>query len=266
MSEIILKPAELSYLLQTFKAESVLGVDDAELFPENEAENNVLLKEGRDLLIDHGWLTSDEEGRMSFNPELGYLAAVMVDPDAVVLTLQKEEDATRQLVAHYLADEVIVEQLRLVDGDFQLGFVPSLETAVARIESAFQLDVVVAGQPEDKILLSAATFAQVKDEADTGKRETAVAHLGAQGMDAASASALVQAMQTPLFQGMAVIIQREGERLSANHSLSVLQGQLGCWLIRWQNLGDAPMMITAYTPQGFQQHLINLLENQAIRN
>ena len=88
MSHLFLEPAELAYLLQTIRTHSVVGVDNAELFPSDEAANEALLKLGRERLEFHGWLTPVAgSSKMNFDPSICYLIAIMADPDMAVVTL-----------------------------------------------------------------------------------------------------------------------------------------------------------------------------------
>jgi hypothetical protein len=267
MSTLFLEPAELSYLLQTIRAYSVVGVDNAELFPADEAENDVLLQRGRERLELHGWLTPvPDTSKMNFDPSICYLIAIMADPEMAVVTLRQEQRGTYQLITHYLAGRVIVEQRRTSDGLYQLGFVTNLATAVSRIQSAVQLSETGANQAAPQIFLNRQAFTRVKNLANEGQTETAVAELQKEGIEAALAVSLVATIQLPTYQGMVIVMQREGGQIVAKRNLAVMQSQQASWLIRMDNLDDRQITLESIWPQLFIHYLNGFLQNQTTNN
>jgi hypothetical protein len=267
MSTLFLEPAELSYLLQTIRARSVVGVDNTELFPINEAENEALLKLGRERLELHGWLTAvPGTNKMNFNPSICYLIAIMADPEMAVMTLRQEQQGTYQLITHYLAGRVIVEQRRTVDGLYQLGFVASLATAVSRIQSVIQLSESNTNQAAPQIFLDRQAFTRVKNLANEGQTETAVAELQKEGIEASLAVSLVATIQLPTYQGMIVVMQRENGQIVAKRNMAVMQSQQASWLIRMDNLNDPQITLESFWPQLFIHYLTGFLQNQTTNN
>ena len=267
MSTLFLESAELSYLLQTIRARSVVGVDNAELFPADEAENEALLKLGRERLELHGWLTPvPGTSKMNFDPSLCYLIAIMADPEMAVLTLRQGRRGTYQLVTHYLAGRVIVEQMRTADGLYQLGFVSSLATAVSRIQSVVQLSDTAANQTAPQIYLDRQAYIRVKNLANEGKTETAVAELQKEGVDASLAVSLVATIQLPTFQGLVVVMQRENGEFVAKRNMAVMQSHQASWLIRMDDLNDPQITLESFWPQLFIHYLTSFLQHQTANN
>ena len=267
MSTLFLEPAELSYLLQTIRAHSVVGVDNVELFPADEAKNEALLKLGRERLTLHGWLTPvSGSSKMNFDPSICYLIAIMADPDMAVVTLRQEQRGTYQLIAHYLAGRVIVEQRRTSDGLYQLGFVSNLATAVSRIQSAVQLSETSVNQAAPEIFLNRQAFTRIKNLANEGQTHTAVAELQKEGIDASLAISLVAAIQLPTYQGMVVVMQRENGQIVAKRNLAVMQSQQASWLIRMNDLNDPHITLESFWPQLFVHYLTGFLQGQAANN
>ncbi|MCB9420411.1 MAG: hypothetical protein H6667_11445 [Ardenticatenaceae bacterium] len=267
MSTLFLEPAELSYLLQTIRARSVVGVNHAELFPADEVENEALLKLGRDRLIFHGWLKPvPESGKINFDPSICYLIAIMADPETAVITLRQERRGTYQLITHYLAGQVIVEQRRTSDGLYQLGFVSSLATAVSRIQSVIQLSDTAVNQAAPQILLDRQAFTRIKNLASEGQTETAVAELQKEGIESSLAVSLVAAIQMPTYQGMIVVMQRENGQIVAKRNMAVMQSQQASWLIRMDNLNDPQIALESFWPQLFIHYLTGFLQNQPVND
>lgn len=267
MSYLFLEPAELSYLLQTIRVRSVVGVDNAALFPADEAENEALLKLGRERLELHGWLKpSPGSNKMNFDPTVCYLIAIMADPDKAVVTLQQEPRGTYQLITHYLAGRVIVEQMRTADGFYQLGFVSSLTTAVSRIQSAVQLSETNVNQAAPQIFLNRQAFTRVKNLASEGKTETAVAELQKEGIDTSLAVSLVATIQLPTYQGMVIVMQRENGEIVAKRNMAVMQSQQASWLIRMDDPNDPQLTLESFWPHMFIHYLTGFLQNQTANN
>ncbi|NJN95288.1 MAG: hypothetical protein HC875_14860 [Anaerolineales bacterium] len=209
MSKLYLEPPELSYLLQTMSARSVIGVDNSQLFPKDEAENEALLKQGLEQLVAHGWLINDESGKVRFNEALVYLIAVMADPKIAIMTTLQEVEGFYQLITHYLAGPVIVEQMRTTTNQYQLVAVPDIDTTVKRIQLAVRAMEENAAGVGMQISLNKQVFIQIKDLVKAGQTETAAAELQKRGMDKKIAESLVTALQTPFFTGTIVIFQRK---------------------------------------------------------
>lgn len=267
MSTLFLEPAELAYLLQTINAKSVVGVDNAALFPADDTENEALLKLGRERLEFHGLLKPVAgTAKMNFDPSLCYLIAIMADPDMAVVTMRQEKRGTYQLITHYLAGRVIVEQMRTVDGLYQLGFVSSLATAVSRIQSAVQLTETNVNQAAPQVFLNRQAFSRVKDLASEGETETAVAHLQQEGIDPNLAVSLVAAIQMPTYQGMVIVMQREGGQIVAKRNMAVIQSQQASWLIRMDDVNAPQIALESFWPQLFIHYLTGFLQNQTINN
>jgi hypothetical protein len=267
MSNIFLEPAELSYLLQTINARSVVGVDNTALFPADTAENEALLKLGRERLELHGLLKPvPDSNKMNFDPSICYLVAIMADPDMAIVTLRQERRGTYQLITHYLAGRVIVEQMRTSDGLYRLAFVSSLSTAVARIQSAVQLSETNVSQAAPQIFLNRQAFSRIKNLANEGQTETAVAELQKEGIDASLAVSLVATIQLPTYQGMVVVMKRENGQIVAKRNMAVMQSQQASWLIRMDNLDDPQITLESFWPQLFVHYLTGFVQNQSANN
>jgi hypothetical protein len=256
MSAISLEPSELSYLLQTVNARSVIGIDNAELFPEDSRENEALLKEGSEQLQSHGWLSADAaSGKMHFDDQLCYMIAIMADPEYAIMTVRQEAMGPFQLVAHYLVGQLIVEQSRSADGKFRLAFVSRLSTAVERIQSIVQLTRAGDTEARTQIYVDRQAYARVKDLVRTGKIESAIAELTALGIERAPASSLVDAMQMPSYRTAVAVFQRRQGQATTTCNLSVLQGQQADWLMRIEAPDEPHVVLETYRPQMFTNYL-----------
>ncbi|GJM42726.1 MAG: hypothetical protein DHS20C20_30080 [Ardenticatenaceae bacterium] len=261
MSTILLDPAEFSYLLQTMHANSVIGVDNATLFPTIEAENDALLKRGRNLLEKNGWLKpASEANKLTLDPSLSYLVAIIADPETVILTLRQEQEATQQLMTHYVANQLIVEQARTAAGDYQLGFVSDSATAASRILSSLELTNSPAGWDKEKIFLADDVFKKVKNLAAAGELETAVGKLEKEGVAPPLALAFATSLQQPTTQGVVITLQRENEQFVMKQNLIAIQSQSAGWLIQKGHETGGQLGLEPLLPQLFVERLIRCFE------
>jgi hypothetical protein len=259
MSNIYLEPAELSYLLQTVNARSVIGIDSAELFPQDEAENEVLLRTGSKRLQANGWLVADaQSGKMQFNETLCYLVAIMADPEFAIMTVQQQLMGSFQLITHYLAGQLIVEQIRTADKRYQLAFVSRLSTTLERIQSVIR-PVTDAGQNQIQIMVERQSYARMKELVRRGQTESAVSEFEKHGFDHSHAASLVSTMQLPELRTAVAVLQREDGQATTTCNLTVMQGQQDGWLLRSEGLDAPDLILEAYWPQRFNTYLASCL-------
>jgi hypothetical protein len=260
VNKLLLEPAELAYLLQMLNASSLLGADNAQLFPEDDVANDALLEQGFERLQSHGWLLADaESSKMVFNDRLIYLIAVMASPDAAILTMRQEKDSGQQLIAYYLASQIIAEQMKTADRRYQLAFVPSATILVQRIKSVIQPQVENGEVSEARVLLRRREFYQVKNLIAKGRGETAVTRLKIQGVDDDLAKSLVDAMQLSTFQGSVVSFRRHNGRLAATHRISVTKSKKACWLLHMGDDEDVLVILEPFSPKLLGDYLTTYL-------
>lgn len=263
MSGVSLSAPELAYLLTSLRATSVMGLDDPRLFPADPAERQALLGEGRRRLIVNGWLRPGKKpGQLDLDNSLTLLAAVVADPEFVLLTVRVLPAAGQaQVLRHYLAVGLIVEVMEAGSGQFQLGFVPDLAATAARLaellqlgdpapaqtpppaeapglhftlpESAFEALQALAGDHAATAAAQAeAPPATGPDERGNGARQQAPdpAHpasalLAEHGLTGPAAADLLAALGPAAGGGQLVLGRRQGGRLVAGRRLRLCKAQ-----------------------------------------
>ena len=109
---VTLSTPELAFLLDMLKAQSLLGTDQAALFPPSKDEHERLLQDGYAQLLASGWLIPDPaDGSASINDQLLLLTSPLADPEVVVLT-ERTIGQHQDGVAHYLARDMVVEMVQ----------------------------------------------------------------------------------------------------------------------------------------------------------
>lgn len=141
--QVRLEPAELAYLFHTLEVESVFGVDNARLFPADDGVRAELLRNGFAALQEHGWLIP--EGRkLRTNTHVVLMAAVMAQPNQVVILSRYTPTGDKQIVAYYLAQtpeisQIAVEQFLTTEQDFLLTQLDDPSIIVQRLCEALQI-------------------------------------------------------------------------------------------------------------------------------
>ncbi len=264
MGNLTLELSELSYLLQMVNARSVIGVDNARLFPLDEGKNQELLQEGVERLKAHHWIKVDpQSNKTNFNEMLCYLIAVMADPEIAIMTVRQEEDGSYQLFTHYLAGQMIVEQIPLAGEKYQLAFVTDLPTAVDRIQSLIQPRRSTGELGVTKITLDKRAFSRVKNLAKEGKTDTAIALLREEGIDPRLALSLVASIQTPTHRGMVVVMERLNNQVTPTRNLTIMQSRQSSWLLRTNEIDDPQVILETFWPHLFMNHLTEYLQKKS---
>lgn len=184
---------EFAFLLGSVGATRIVDLDDPDLFPKTEKQQQKIFERGLEQLVEHGWVESESEdpAEAGLNPTLFQLVAVISAPRAVLSTSIRSAGDSPLRLLHYLANDLIVELDAPADSRYQIGVVASLEQLAARL-SQF-LGAAEAGNGAlvglDREL--AATLGKL---AAVGKDEAASAGLVDAGVPQDQAVALAKAM------------------------------------------------------------------------
>lgn len=261
MKEVTLESAELAYLLATLGADSLLGVDNAALFPDSEAAKDRLYEQGLKLLREHEWITPDEEpGRENLNSELMVMVDAMTRALVVIVTERRDADeSARHRMVHYLTDYMIVEQVYEEGQRYALAKVPELPAAMLRVVST-------VGVPESSPIgahraeSTEAAFAGITETVEAGELEEALAAVSEMGLDDETAPGLVEAIADPARRGTVTVMRLDGRRISDARAFAYLIREEACWLVTKPDVEAAAVEVHTATASDFWEVLAGYID------
>lgn len=134
--QILLAPSELAYLFHVLEAQRVVGVDNALLFPADPPARAMLLEQGFQALVEHGWFVP-EDGGITANSQLMLTVAVVVEPTCTITATHVMSRDVRPSITYYLKQDLIVEQFMTPDGSYVLTRLDTPAALVERIDETF---------------------------------------------------------------------------------------------------------------------------------
>jgi|GEM_PF-5634689 len=160
-----LTTTELAYLLHTHGANSVLGLDDATFFPQDENVRRTLQSDGFAALQKNGWLVP-EGNAFHTNSTMMLLAAVLAAPEWVLVVGRiVENGAGQQLLTYSVAQEYLVEQFQADDGEYVLTRIEDKEILLNRLYNTFR--TLETHSFTDSVSVEATIFGEVPRESTT---------------------------------------------------------------------------------------------------
>jgi hypothetical protein len=158
------------------------------------------------------------------------MAAVVANPEFVVLTIRDTEGLGRPLITHYLAGSDIVELVATADGRYQLGIVPDRATLTERIKSALGLHG--AGQQlRIQFFTEETVFEKIKDLSKADQRKQAVAALENLGLGGLSVNSLLVALGAPETNEV-LVVKTENGQVKTGRRAWLLRGGDIVWLAK----------------------------------
>lgn len=237
-----LKPSELSYLLHTLGAKKAVGVNNAALFPDEDAAREALLAEGFAALEEDGWLVR-QNGSFRTNTNLMLLTAVLAAPEYTLMLTRRLPDDKKQTITYYLAEGIIVEQFYTADGQYLLTKLDSLADVTERLCLALGIPQEPVGEAT-AVTLNTNKFESAAEQAKSGSLLEFTNLLSSAGLPKEKAKQL--AFQISRFQpvGNIEIAAFSGEQIRGLTNIILLKGEKGIWAIM---PGPQPEQITLQT-------------------
>jgi hypothetical protein len=233
MNGVVLEPSEFLYLLRTFNARAVVGIDGSRLFPTDPTSEETMLADGFQKLQEHGYLRPAERaGRFHMDEGVTLLVAVVADPEYVILTARNTSETGRVMANHYLAGRIIVELAAEPDGRYRLANVPDLPTTVARIEQVLGVPAAANGHGPSQFSIDTAAFASVQRLAASGQRDAALAALREHGAPGSAAEGLVSALQSPAQGGTLLVVRQERGQVTVGRKADLFRSANQVWLAK----------------------------------
>ncbi len=263
---VVLEAPEFYYLLRTFAATQVIGLEAEGLFPPPGAAADAMLDEGFARLQRHGWLRPAEQpGRFNLNDELALLAAVVADPRYVVVVSKNLAEAEHALANHYLGADVIVELTVTPERHIRLAFEADRPTLLRRVEEL--LAPTHNPLPPARYSLPEPAFEAIQAQARRGQPAAAKAGLSAAGLKPDHADSLAQALTTPVGDGQLVVVRVAAGEILAGRKAALHNGPAGGWLARREEAATAALGVETVLPgavsgvvESFLQSLMVVME------
>lgn len=214
---------EFAFLLHSFNAQKVVGVDNATLFPVDDTSRDAMLDEGFSTLQQHGWLLA-EDSKIKTNTHLALMVAVVASPEQTIMLTRYLPDGGKQAITYYLAQGIVVEQFLTSDQQYILTTLDGSSEMIVRLQQALHI-------PDSKstgsviISVERIVFEQAIKQAKSGDLSRLIAVLNAAGLEPEIHQPLAK-----LVSGLHPIGDLEtavlsGTQLKGWHNLVFLQGQ-----------------------------------------
>lgn len=147
---------------ESFDGQRIIGVDNSQFFPADDATRESMLRDGFEALKTHEWLIEGRKLR-THTRRLTLMAAAIASPDASIMLRLPTSDGGQQVVTYYrtagVDREMIVEQFRTSDGDSLITQLEGSPMMYKRLHQTLQIPETI-GQWDHQVTLAVDTFRQ----------------------------------------------------------------------------------------------------------
>jgi len=242
MSAIILESSEFAYLLAMVNAESIPGIHDPALFPNDNESRNSTFSSGFQLLKENGWIKpADKPSRFDFNEILLLMAAVIADPEYIVFTVRLTDKSEKQVIMHFMEGSDIVELVATNDGKYHIGIVPDPSDMYDRIKNILEIRGSEQ-QLQVKFFTDEKVFEEIKSLISKGEHAPAAQMLEQLGLGSISIKSLTGALSRADWRKIIVMKATNGA-LKTGRKASLFQGDDCFWLARRLDVMTTKMSI-----------------------
>ena len=239
-----LEPSEFYYLLRMHAARTAIGLEDQGLLPATNAAADALLQEGFAKLKFHGWLRPAERGRFDLNPEVALLAAVVADPQYVVVAARQTSATEAAVAIHYLGADLIVELTLTPERHVRLAFEKDRAMLLERVEAL--LAPTPNPTPPARYSLPEPQFETIVAAARAGS--PAAEPLRAAGLSAEHARSLARALETPVGDGRLAVVRVGAGEILGGRKAALHDGPGGAWLTRREDSTTRVLSVETVQP------------------
>jgi len=234
---LFLSHAEFLASLDAVKTTVLVGVQAGKLFPQDEDERLLLLKQGKNLLKQRGLLVADGQ----FHRDLLRAARIMAYPQVALLIIRHVLALSPQLFALYQSQEGIIEHTCPKEGVHRLAIIPDIPTLLIRATQILSL-------PEQDSLKSSVeieqeAFFKLHELTQHAQHGPALEILERAGMQSSAAEALVVAMEKPTFSGHAVLFKCDDQAIVDGRDIVVVQDQKTAWYAAQRTPGQPTLLV-----------------------
>jgi hypothetical protein len=230
MDGIVLDRSEFLVLLDAARATAVVGFRSEELFPAKAEEHHALLDEGVAKLQKRGLLDVRDDGVRAIDELLLQVIAVVVQPQIALITTRDTPGIGSQLFLHYQHGPYVVEQTLPEPGQHRLATIPSILALFDRVLDIFP---IAEQEPADSISFSLPqdVFLQVKELAEQSQNTQASQIVARHGVNAESASILLDTLARPKFGGTVALLRCEDQKIIDGRNPAIVQGEQAALVI-----------------------------------
>lgn len=238
MNGLVLSRAEMLVLLDAVRAQTILGLD-VPLIPASPAAHRALVEQGHATLQARGLIQVNPNGGLALDAVLVTVASIITNPEIAIIVVRHDPERGDQGFWFYAAGGLIVEHTLPDAQTHRIATIPDQAHLLARINQILPL---VNMRPPAVATLDEALFGQAKVFAENSQTQPAIAAL-APAFGAEAATALVQAIQHPVFSGSLAVLRTRDQQVVEARSLAVLQNAITAWLITQATPGETPLRI-----------------------
>lgn len=255
---IELSRQEFAYVLAAVEASSILGVDEAKLFPTTPQGRTAAYRKGRELLEANGWITpvKEHEGEHELAAELYHLAAVISEASYVVATTHGETKKKRRLALHYLEGDYIVELWGTKKGSYILSFIDDRESLASRVAAV--LGIEPASQPA-QFSMDNKDFKKLVTHAQKGEQDKAAGLLKVNGKLGGS---LVEAFAAGEI-GEVVVVQAKTGEFEAGQRASIYGAGDSAWMVWRAEAGSKELEVSVCDADRIGQYISEWMDRHS---
>jgi hypothetical protein len=235
MTNIILEPAELAFLLTLLDAQAVPGSISDKLLPEGKEARDVFLWQGVEAMHQHGHLQLNEGEFSGLSTPLILAVAVLAEPQWLIQTTHYV-DGGEQRFGHYVDGEYIVEFYRTSGGDYHLVALDSVETAIARIVMTLDVDLSQTAEPLS-FSMRPEEFKEAEELAQAGDPIEFNKIIDRLGLNGDYSDSLMETFGVSAPLAIVEIIKATNAQEGENQSFFIFSSGELSWLMQTENSG-----------------------------
>lgn len=215
---------EFAYLLHALSAQKIIGVNNAQLFPDKSEEQDILLSVGLQLLKEHGWLQPSDGDTFKTHTGLVLLIAVIASPEQTIMLTKAMPGNSRQTITYYFAQGMIVEQFYTADEQYLLTQIDTVTNVILRLQQALSIPDSLQTW-KTTITLKADAFEQTMKQARNGDSSSLFATMRETNIDSNRLEELVGIVGGLQPAGNLEIATLSGGRLNSFQNIIILQAK-----------------------------------------
>jgi hypothetical protein len=248
MSGIILKRQEFLVLLNAVRAESIIGIPSADLYPADKDKFKADVFGGIELLKGRGYLRLQGDIHV-LSPDLLAMTMAMAYPQLVAITTRATDDSGAQLFLHYRTGSLAVEHTVPEENSHRLAVLPAAASLVDRIQ------VILSVQESNGPLVASVTvpqeaFVEAKTLSQEGDAKAALKSLKKASLSGEDAQLLVESLAKPALEGTVAMLQCRGGEVTGSRNAALVQGKQLAWLVTPANAEGTDLRIQTTTSGG----------------
>ncbi len=230
---LVLSSAALAYLLALLEVPQLLGVDDATLFPSDQAARDATFSAGKSYLESEGWLTWQAD-QHAYHLDEALLAIItsLAFPVVVMVVTLDTPPTPRRGVTCTISNDLVIEVARFED-TYHLNVLASVDLLVQRLVHVLEL-------PPQHGTVATYTLARPTFEAIRRDPQNPVQL----ALPPTVAEHLITTLTTLTCSAVIAFLQVRQSQVTALHLIGVLVGRADqAWMV--QPAGEASVQLTA---------------------